>query len=441
MKVVFCTTCRGRTQHLEITLPKNLSDNKNENTKFVVLDYNSQDHLIDHINGNYREYLDNGRLSIYTTNTPLLFQMAHAKNMAHRCGILEGADILCNLDADNFTGIDFDEYIVENMAPKEVPRRGTYLWARMKKGQLKRGISGRIVVTRNAFLKTGGYNEIYNTWGPDDKDFSARLNMLGYKGKEIDDAYLDSITHNDKMRFREYRHARCTSYTDDFVPETDATIANYGRVGEGIVHKNFDFSTPIVLGPIPTRIFGIGLHKTATTSLHAAFKILGFEASHWPSAHWAKAVWQEMNNQGRSLTLERHYAFSDIPFNILFKQLDAAYPGSKYVLTIRDENEWLDSVKRHFDPNANPFRTTWDSDPFTHIIHQKIYGTNDFDANIFLERYRRHNEEVINYFKGRPNDLLVMSAGESWNRLCQFLGMKIPNVPYPKLNSSKANHD
>ena len=41
--------------------------------------------------------------------------MAHAKNMAHRLGIIEGADILCNLDADNFTGPGFASYIAEQM--------------------------------------------------------------------------------------------------------------------------------------------------------------------------------------------------------------------------------------------------------------------------------------------------------------------------------------
>ena len=101
--------------------------------------------------------------------------MAHAKNMAHRLGILEGADVLVNLDADNFTGQDFAGYIGEQM---QNPQQ--FMWARKDPGDGRpRGISGRIIVTRAAFLAAGGYDEKYTTWSPDDKDFHARLERMG----------------------------------------------------------------------------------------------------------------------------------------------------------------------------------------------------------------------------------------------------------------------
>jgi len=64
---------------------------------------------------------------------------------------------------------------------------------------------------------------------------------------------------------------------------------------------------------MPTRIFGIGMHKTGTTSLDAAFCILGFKSAHWPSANWAKTVWREMTREGKSVTLEKHYAAFQAP--------------------------------------------------------------------------------------------------------------------------------
>ena len=45
----------------------------------------------------------------------------------------------------------------------------------MVQGILPRGITGRIIVTRNAFLVTGGYDEKYENHSPDDKDFNMRL--------------------------------------------------------------------------------------------------------------------------------------------------------------------------------------------------------------------------------------------------------------------------
>src|SRR5277367_4884887 len=134
------------------------------------------------------------------------FKMAHAKNMAHRLGILEGADILVNLDADNFTGWGFAEYIAAAFESYYNQKQDVFMWAKMIKGQLPRGINGRIAVSKDAFLKVGGYDEQFHTWSPDDKDFNLRLRRLGYKPVEIDPSYLNAIRHNDKIRFKEYEH-------------------------------------------------------------------------------------------------------------------------------------------------------------------------------------------------------------------------------------------
>jgi Sulfotransferase domain/N-terminal domain of galactosyltransferase len=435
-KIAFCTTCKGRTQHLKMTLPKNLADNADyPNCRFIVLDYASPDDLRDYLASIRAMITVPDMLVVYSFPEAGSFRMAHAKNMAHRCGLLEGADILVNLDADNYTGHGFAEYIAQLYQ-----KHGTdiYLWSRMvKEGQdrLGRGISGRIVVTCQAFLKTGGYDEKFHTWSPDDKDFNARLSRLGYSGYEIDPKFLNVVLHNDKMRFREYPHAKTASDSDSFDLSTDThVLANYGKFGCGTVYRNFSTQT-IELKPLPTRIFGIGLHKTATTSLHKALTILGFDSAHWKTAHWAKHIWREMTTQGRSLTLEKHYALSDLPIPLLYKQLDGVYGGSKFILTVRDEIKWLRSVRNHWDPRHNRFRSAWDSDPFTHQVHRLLYGQKNFDVEVFRARYRRHNSEVQAYFKHRPQDLLVMNmdddSSSKWWSLCNFLGCEVPNVPYP----------
>src|SRR6202789_1827970 len=211
------------------------------------------------------------------------------------------------------------------------------------------------------------------------------------------------------------------------------TVGNYGRFGVGTVYPNFD-PGPIALEPLPTRIFGIGMHKTATTSLHHAFKILGFDSAHWKSAHWAKAIWEEMSAWGRSLTLEKHYAMCDMPFPLLYEKLDGAYPGSKFVLTVRNEERWLQSVRNHWSREHNKFRVAWDTDPFSHRVHKLLYGTKEFDADVMLSRYRRHNAEVLEYFKNRPQDLLGMDIDHQagWSELCAFLDKPIPSVAYPR---------
>jgi hypothetical protein len=448
--IAFCTTCKGRVQHLEKTLPRNLADNAGyPNAKFIILDYNSNDHLNTYLQANHAKDIAAGRVVVYSFPDAKAFNMAHAKNMAHRLGILEGAEILVNLDADNFTGPGFAEYIADQL--RDHPRGDLFLWAHMIKGQMTRGVNGRIVVSRRAFLNSGGYDEKYTTWAPDDKDFHLRLRRMGYTSQEIDPRFLLALPHSDKIRFKEYRHAAGQDYGDDqfdadihkntqLVNESEITVANFGRIGCGMVYRNFDLFNqvfnPIELGELPTRIFGIGMHKTATTSLHAALKLLGYDSAHWLNAHWAKSIWSEVMSSGQSHTLEQHYALCDLPITLLYRELDAAYPRAKFILTTRDEAKWIESVENHWSHDYNKYRHSWDTDPFTHRVHKLLYGQKHFDATIFLNRFRRHNAEVLAHFRTRPRDLLVMNvdAGDGWQKLCGFLEQPIPKLDYPNID-------
>lgn len=461
-RIAFCTTCKGRTGHLQLTLPRNIDDNKDyPDCVFVVLDYNSHDNMQDYLTFNHKSDIKSDRLVVYGMppgpDGPIPFRMGHAKNMAHRCGILEHADILVNMDADAYSGPGFAAYLAEQFSNKDARIFMQAMWNRWvdsddggrewlamdPSGELgppiPKGANGRMAVTVNAFRLAGGYNEKYDTWGADDKDFNIRIRRLGYEPLLLERRFHETVLHNDKVRFKEYPHAASRKNSGEFmikVEDSDEMIANFGRIGMGTVYRNFDVTTPIELGPLPTRIFGCGLHKTATTSLHTALGMLGYDSAHWSTAHWAKAVWSEMTTMGRSPTLERHYAACDLPIAILYRQLDAAYPGSRFILTVRDESAWIASVRRHWDANANPHRRQWDHDPFSHFIHKEIYGRRDFDAETMLARYRRHNSDVKEYFASRSDDLLVLGGGNQWESLCRFLGNPVPAAPYPKMNGN-----
>ena len=428
-KIAFCTTCKGRVQHLQKTLPQNLKDNEGyPDLVFVVLDYGDP-WLKDFLQAHHEKDLASCRLVVYSFKTDGPFRMAHAKNLAHRAGILEAADVLVNLDADNFTGPGFAQYLAGQL---QRPNVFCSPGAIKGKGKKLRGCGGRIAVTKPAFLNAGGYDEKYGTWASDDKDFVGRLKRLGYEGVEIDLQYLQSIPHGDGLRFKEYPHIRETAGSDELeIDASTATVANYGELGCGLVIRNWQ--EEINLQPVPTRIFGVGLHKTATNSLNAALNLLGYDSVHWRSPKLAKAIWWEMKSQGRSLEVERHYATSDLPIALLYKELDHAYPGSKFILTLRDEEKWLASVQNHWSYERNPWRKSWDGDCFTHRVHGMFYGATEPTTEAFLATYRGHSRDVLAYFKGRK-DLLVMDMdqGAGWRELCGFLGNKVPNVPYPK---------
>jgi hypothetical protein len=437
MNIVFCTTCKGRAKHIKKTLPQNLKHN--QNSTFVLLNYNSQDDLVSYLQSNHQQDINSGRLVIYTHYEPGPFHMAHAKNMAHRLGIVEDADLLVTLDADNFTGPDFDKYIYDEFkAAGEslyLPDRDTYLYAHVTKSNRvrhARGVAGRLVVRPQDFIKAGGYDEKYDTWRGEDMDLEARLRRMGYKGKAIDLIHLDAVRHNSHTRFKEYPHARMYENDEEvkIIQRSTDTVVNYGRFGLGIVYKNFG-DEPLELRSLPTRIFGIGLHKTATSSLHSAFKLLGYDSFHWESNKKAGKIWEEMSTQRRSNTLEHYYALCDMPIPLFYKELDSTYPNSRFILTVRDESKWLKSVERLWDPKYNP-TWDWDVQPFTHRIHRSFYGRIDFHAETFLNRYRQHNAEVRAYFKNSDR-LLVMDMDDEagWQELCQFLDRPTPNIPYP----------
>jgi hypothetical protein len=444
--IAFCITCRGRSQHIKITLPRNLADNKK--AKFVLLDYGSPDDLLEYVTSNHADELASGRLVVYSFKADK-FCMAHAKNLAHRCAILEGANILVNLDADNTTGKNFDLYIENLFRQAEYDHAMfglpyIFLWARMIQGKMKRGVSGRIAMTAKTFLLVGGYDEYYADWGCDDKDMTARLTRLGLTAVEIDGQYLDAIHHKDKLRFKEYPHARPAPGQDSgsFYLQNDNTIANFGNFGVGVVSRLCDTGDSYTgafrtLSPLPTRIFGIGMQKTATTSLDVALKILGFDSTHWESGKWAISILREMRTLGRSLTVEKSYALCDLPIPILFRELDKAYPGSKFILTIRDEADWLKSARDHWSYEHNKFRPDWDIYPAANLIHRATYGQKNFDEEVFVARYRRHNAEVREYFKDRPWDLLTLDMSHDsqeslWVKLCAFLNRPVPEIPYPR---------
>ena len=445
-QIVFATTCKGRLAHLAQTLPRNLAGNPG--AKFVLLGYRDGPELAGYILTHHQQDIASGRLVFYELPGEGPFHVAHAKNVAARCGLREGAKILVTLDADNFAGDGFAEFIAEKFAEPGV-RPGIFLCPdfllihSLPHGPERpaRGYAGRLALWAQDFVKAGGYDEAFSTWRGEDTDMIFRLQRMGYAMRHIGNRYLEVIPHGAEVRFKEYPHARQYENKDEAkaIEARGATVANFGRFGCGAVCRNFDYARPVTLAPVPTRIFGVGMHKTATTSLHAALGMLGFDSFHWGEGE-APLIWHEMRRLGRSRTLEQHYALSDLPIPLLFRELDCAYPGSKFILTVRDEAKWLASVQRLWDRRHNPTRWVWDVYPFSHQIHRELYGRKDFDAAVFLARYRRHNREVLEYFRKRPEDLLLMrmDQGAGWPELCAFLGCAAPGAPYPRENPSGA---
>ena len=172
-------------------------------------------------------------------------------------------------------------------------------------------------------------------------------------------------------------------------------------------------------------IIGTGFQKTGTSSLREALRILGYrvkDTSHRPLIPILKGDYERVLQM-----LEGYDAVEDTPWYMIYRELDRLIPGSKFIHTIRDEESWYRSVSRHIGHLRNP-------------MHEWIYGRGkglpkDHPENT-ISVFRKHNEEVLEYFRDRPDDLLVVdfTKGAGWDELCAFLDHPIPGEPFPHAN-------
>lgn len=174
-----------------------------------------------------------------------------------------------------------------------------------------------------------------------------------------------------------------------------------------------------------TKVFCVGFHKTGTSSLAVALNTLGYRVT-GPNGMNDPDIENNVLPMAYDL-VEQFDAFQDNPWPIIYKELDVKYPGSKFILMLRNPESWIKSQIRHFARKETPMRK-W------------VYGIGCPEGNkdIYVKRFESHNREVVNYFDDRPQDLLVMdlAKGDGWDKLCPFLGVNIPNNAFPHANKA-----
>ena len=176
----------------------------------------------------------------------------------------------------------------------------------------------------------------------------------------------------------------------------------------------------------PVKVFGIGFHKTGTTSLARALEQLGYRVT-GPDFTTDPDIHEHLLDKAMARAREFD-AFQDNPWPILFKEMDVAFPGSKFILTVRDPQSWMRSAVAFFGTEKTEMR-------------KLIYGRGNPYRNEarYLERYNRHYEEVTRYFAARPDDLLVFDLIKhaAWEPLCAFLNSPVPDAPFPAANKGR----
>lgn len=180
------------------------------------------------------------------------------------------------------------------------------------------------------------------------------------------------------------------------------------------------------------KVFGIGLNKTGGTSLCYALNCLGYN-----SIHSLKEMFDYSNEEFFLDTniINNFDAITDTPLPLFYKELDKAFPKSKFILTLRDNDSWLKSTKKHFSYTRAVIRKPLRGEKLIKYL-EKIYGKKVFDEEFFLKAYADHENSVRDYFKNREEDILYFNlcGGEGWEVLCSFLNKPLLSEDFPHKN-------
>ncbi len=202
------------------------------------------------------------------------------------------------------------------------------------------------------------------------------------------------------------------------------------------------------------KVFGIGSIKTGTTTLGIALKSLGLNHLHGGQETADTMMPFLISGEYKKIydTVDKSDSFEDIPFcyGEFYRILLDRYPESKFILTVRDSESWVQSMISQFrstgeefdSPLKKSYKHGWMG---AYEYFKLTYGDIIISQNkkYVIDTYEKRNEEVISFFEDKKDKLLVLdipknSSENNWKLLCNFLEKPIRNIPFPHSNKKKS---
>jgi hypothetical protein len=182
------------------------------------------------------------------------------------------------------------------------------------------------------------------------------------------------------------------------------------------------------------KVFGIGFHRTGTTSLAQALTRLGYKTIHGDGRRLGgdegrTFIHQFTHGDYRMRTLTQYDAFTDNPYFTIWQQLYWMYPEAKYILTIRDAESWIRSCKRLYPGRRIRPMREW-------MFGEHASLETRESETVWRKRFDAHNESVRAFFYGKPN-FLEMRLGDGYEKLCPFLEKDVLQEDYPHANKGQ----
>jgi hypothetical protein len=204
------------------------------------------------------------------------------------------------------------------------------------------------------------------------------------------------------------------------------------------------------------KVIGAGYGRTGTLSLCTALNQLGFPCYHMFEVIGNKDnkthldFWRKVANGKPGTQYDWDEVFSkytatvDNPACCVWRELVAAYPDAKVVMTVhpRGADAWYESTMDtiYFTESMWQFKVLEFTTPFGRkmvdmsrkLIWQRSHQGTMRDRSKAIERYHQHIAEVKATV---PADrLLIFSVDQGWAPLCDFLGVPMPSAEFPNVN-------
>jgi hypothetical protein len=207
------------------------------------------------------------------------------------------------------------------------------------------------------------------------------------------------------------------------------------------------------------KVFCIGYNKTGTTSIGKMLSDFGYNVA--PQRPFEDFYVKDLTLKNKPSLfdlIEKYDAFQDIPFSKsnYYLKIYEKYPNSKYILTIRDAKKWFASLIRFHKKlgipvdNKDSFLKLNKNNKFYNYLiflsqKEKIKNKDElswdmlYDESHYISLYEKRNQEIINFFKEKPN-LLVIDLSKEKNdfKIRNFLDLKEKKPKkIPHLNRTK----
>ncbi len=199
-------------------------------------------------------------------------------------------------------------------------------------------------------------------------------------------------------------------------------------------------------------VIGAGFGRTGTMSLKLALEHLGLGPCYHMRellAHPAHDPLWHAATRGECVDwdalFEGFASAVDWPVAAFWRQLSRHYPRARFILSVREPDEWhqsvLDTIFKALSSTPDP----GDRERRAHramtrqlILDRTFDGRLDDPAHA-IGIYTRHNQAVQDGIAAHR--LLVYETGSGWEPLCAFLDCPVPDVPYPRRNTREEFHD